>query len=39
VPQTEAQLKQWILGALRTLQKRPVIAALFFRLPTIQYAS
>jgi hypothetical protein len=39
VPQTKAKLKQWILGALRTLQKRAVIVALFFPLPTIQYAS
>jgi hypothetical protein len=39
VPQTEAQVKQWILGALRTLKKRAVIVALLFFLPTIQYAS
>jgi transposase len=38
VPQTKAQLKQRVLGALRRLQKLPDQVASFFRHPTCQYA-
>lgn len=37
-PQTKAQLKQRILGALRRLQKPPDLLASFFNHPTCQYA-